>query len=103
MRKSNRAKALALAGLAVALGAQTGCQTQVAGMTLPSPYYMEHPPQYFPQEPDFPLVKELATMEAQSGLTTPQGVGPVAPIPGAGGPAAPLVPAAPMGAPKPGM
>jgi hypothetical protein len=27
---------------------------------------MDHRPQYFPQEPSYPLPKELATMQAQS-------------------------------------
>jgi hypothetical protein len=97
-----------LAGLAVALGVQTGCQTQIAGMTLPSPYYMEHPPQYFPEDPAFPLIKELATQEEQAGLIRPRDAGAanVAPIPGAAGPVTPATPApamAPAPAQAPGM
>ena len=57
---------LAGIGLAVSLVGLTGCQTQLAGMTLPSGHYLEHRPQYFPQEPSFPLPKELATMQAQN-------------------------------------
>ena len=49
-----------------ALAASTGCQTHIAGMTLPSGWYMDHKPQYFPAEPSFPLPRELATMQAQS-------------------------------------
>jgi len=45
----------------------TGCQTNVAGMTLPSGHYLQHPPQYFPPSPAFPLQRELAAMEAQAG------------------------------------
>ena len=48
------------------LAGSVGCQTHIAGMTLPSGYYLEHHPQYFPQEPSFPLPRELATMQAQS-------------------------------------
>jgi hypothetical protein len=33
------------------------------GMTLPSPEYLQHPPQYFPPTPSFPLKKELAPQE----------------------------------------
>ena len=47
-------------------GSLTGCQTQLAGMTLPSGYYLQHRPQYFPAEPNFPLGRELATMQGQN-------------------------------------
>lgn len=57
---------LAGIGLAGSLVGLTGCQTQIAGMTLPSGHYLEHRPQYFPQEPSFPLPRELATMQAQN-------------------------------------
>lgn len=36
-----------------------GCQTYQGGLTLPAPRYVDNPPQYFPQEPSFPLAKEL--------------------------------------------
>ncbi len=48
-----------------------GIQKQMAGMTLPSGRYLEHRPQYFPEEPDFPLQKELAYQEEISGLSAP--------------------------------
>ncbi len=35
-----------------------------AGMTLPSGKYVNHPPQYIPPSPAFPLTRELATQEA---------------------------------------
>jgi len=52
-----------LAGLGLAL--LSGCQTWVpeAGLTLPSPYYLRHPPTYFPPSPPFPLTKELKSLE----------------------------------------
>jgi hypothetical protein len=52
---------------AVALGVAllSGCLTWTAGMTLPSPHYLEHPPQYFPPSPVFPLPNELAQQERQ--------------------------------------
>lgn len=62
---SKRFVRLTLAGVVIALGATTGCQTWTAGMTLPSGRYLEHPPQYFPPSPAFPLSKELATQEKQ--------------------------------------
>jgi hypothetical protein len=76
-----------LVGLSLALGSLSGCQTWVAGMTLPSGRYLEHPPQYFPPSPAFPLTRELASQEAII----------AAPAPGAGG-----VPAVPLPPPVPG-
>jgi len=51
-------------GLGLVLVGLTGCQTWVGGMTLPSPHYLQHPPQYFAPSPPFPLSKELASQEA---------------------------------------
>lgn len=52
-----------LAGLCLAL--LSGCQTWVpeAGITLPSPHYLRHPPQYFPPSPPYPLPRELNSIE----------------------------------------
>jgi hypothetical protein len=67
-----------LAGIAAALGlSATGCQTNFGGMTLPSPRYLQHQPQYFPEEPTFPLPRELATQ------TDPGGAGAIL-LPGGG-------------------
>jgi hypothetical protein len=65
-----------VAALGLALAALGGCQTWLpsTGQTLPSPHYLQHPPQYFPPSPDFRHPKEQATLEAQAG----------APVPGAG-------------------
>ena len=54
-----------VAGLAgLLLGMSTGCQTWVPGacMTLPSPYYLDHPPQYIPESPRYPLPRELKSL-----------------------------------------
>ncbi len=73
-------------GLALGLATLTGCQTWVAGMTLPSGHYLEHPPQYFPPSPAFPLTRELATQEGVQ--AAPGAVGAVGPAaPGFPGPA----------------
>lgn len=94
MKTASRARMLAcLAGLGLALSSLTGCQTWVGGMTLPSGRYLEHYPQYFPEDPDFPLSRELATQEAQAGLLNLN-----ADLPPGGG-----LPAAPLGGPVPGV
>jgi len=70
-----------VAGLGLLLTAVSGCQTNFAGMTLPSPRYLEHPPQYFPPSPPFPLPRELARQE-EVAATPIQGVAPPArPLP----------------------
>lgn len=52
---------IVLAGLALL----SGCQTWVpeACITLPSPHYLRHAPQYFPPSPPYPLPKELSSLE----------------------------------------
>jgi hypothetical protein len=47
----------------LALLTTTGCQTWVNGMTLPSGHYLQHPPQFIPEDPQYPLEKELAHQE----------------------------------------
>jgi hypothetical protein len=82
-------------GLGLALAALTGCQTWVAGMTLPSGRYLEHRPQYFPQDPVFPLTRELASMEAAAAAAGA--------VPGAPAPLPPpVVPPPPGPLPPPG-
>ena len=72
---------LGLVGMGITLVMAPGCQTWEMGMTLPSPHYLEgHFPQYFPEEPAFPLPKELASQEAAAGLlkpAPPRGANPV--------------------------
>ena len=84
--------------LGLSLTVLTGCQTWTSGMTLPSGRYLQHPPQYFPESPPYPLPRELAGMEAAAvGLAPgaaalPQAPGPApvaAPVP------APVPPPAP--------
>jgi hypothetical protein len=96
MKTMRRWQCLGLAGLGLALTTLAGCQTNVAGLTLPSGHYLQHPPQYFAPSPPFPLQRELATQEAQAG--GPAGAGAALPPP------APVVPppaAAPEVAPPP--
>jgi hypothetical protein len=93
---------LGLAGLGFALATSSGCQTNVAGMTLPSGHYLQHPPQYFAPSPAFPLQRELASMEAAQGAgAVPAGAAALpapAPVPA---PAAPAPAAAPLPPPAP--
>ena len=42
----------------------TGCQMDVGGQTLPSPYYLYDDVQYFPPGPEFKLAREAAAMAA---------------------------------------
>lgn len=77
-----------LTGVALAVPLLSGCQTNVAGMTLPSGYYLEHPPQYFPPSPSFPFARELASQEAQfneSNQGEPGLAGPPRRLPGGAG------------------
>ncbi len=82
---------LSLIGLAFAsliIIANSGCQTHIAGMTLPSGHYLEHPPQYTPPSPFFPLSKELASMETNASNNQTAGSSPASlptPLPGPGG------------------
>jgi len=50
-------------GLLAMLGL-TGCQVDVAGQTLPSPYYMQDDVQYFPPGPEFRFAREAAALKA---------------------------------------
>src|SRR5436853_5566188 len=61
MTTTRRWQCALAAGLGLGLTVTTGCQTHIisAGMTLPSPHYLEHPPQYFPPDPDYPLQREV--------------------------------------------
>jgi len=49
--------------LAAALGT-TGCQVDVGGQTLPSPYYLQDDVQYFAPGPEFKLQREAAALRA---------------------------------------
>lgn len=83
------------AAVAAGVCGASGCQTWVGGLTLPSPRYLQHYPQYFPPDPAFPLPRELATQTDPDGILRPDGAG------GAGGGAPGAGPTAP-GQPVPG-
>jgi hypothetical protein len=73
-----------LAGLGLTMVGLIGCQTQIpgTGQTLPSPRYLDYPPQYFPPSPGFPLPRELANQErAAAGAAGAGGAGAVDSLP----------------------
>ena len=63
---------LAVLGVSVS-GALTGCQTDIAGQTLPSAYYLQDDVQYFPAGPEMYLSNQVQQMEEyrfrQAGLS----------------------------------
>jgi hypothetical protein len=63
-------------GLGVVLAVATDCPTWWDSMILPSGHYLEHPPQFIPPDPSFPLPNELAHQEEDA----------LRPEPGPGGP-----------------
>ncbi len=54
-----------VAGFAICcLMALSGCQVDVGGQTLPSPYYMQDDVQYHAPGPEFKLAREAAALKA---------------------------------------
>jgi hypothetical protein len=103
MTLKNRWQCLAVAGLGLGLAvATTGCQTYFGGMTLPSPWYLQHRPQYFAPDPDFPLQHELSTMQAQAAAANAANARVAEPLPPAVAVPAPAAPPPPaVGVPPP--
>ena len=56
---------LAAALVAACCPALTGCQSDIAGQSLPSPYYLTDDVQYYAPGPEFKLANEAAAMKAQ--------------------------------------
>jgi hypothetical protein len=44
----------------------TGCQMDIAGQTLPSPYYLTDDVQYYAPGPEFKLAREAAVLKEQA-------------------------------------
>jgi len=62
-----RARVL-VCGLALLLpAALTGCQVEVGGQVLPSPYYLTDDVQYFPPGPEFKLAREATALREYAG------------------------------------
>ncbi len=62
--KNNWKTVLGGTAIAVAALASTGCQVDVAGQTLPSPYYHYDDIQIYPSGPEFKLQNEADAMKA---------------------------------------
>jgi hypothetical protein len=65
MDHGTRKFGLAAALLLTACPLLTGCQSDLAGQTLPSPYYLTDDVQYYAPGPEFKLANEAAAMKAQ--------------------------------------
>jgi hypothetical protein len=105
MTTTRRWQMLCAASLGLGLTATSGCQTHIisAGMTLPSPHYLEHPPQYFPPDPDYPLQRELNTQLNQAAAASAANAPIAGPLPAAAVPTAPPpVAVPPVTVPPPG-
>jgi hypothetical protein len=84
MTRTRSVRARLLVGLGLLLGALAGCQTRYGGMTVPSPRYLDHPPQFEPESPDYPFIRELTAMQAQAAAAeagAPAGAGLPARVP----------------------
>lgn len=44
----------------------TGCQMDIAGQTLPSPYYLSDDVQFYAPGPEFKLAREAAALKEQA-------------------------------------
>ncbi len=61
---NNQALSLVLCGAAILSAvASTGCQSSIAGQTLPSAYFLSDDVQYFAKGPEFKLAKEAAAQK----------------------------------------
>ena len=85
----------------LSLATATGCQVDVSGQTLPSPYWLTDDVQYFAPGTEFKLAREAAAMQAEVDAQQAAGGVTAAPAPGPamGGAPVPMPPAAAPGAP----
>jgi hypothetical protein len=63
---NSAARVLAAAMLWPALLFLTGCQVEMAGQTLPSPWYLTDDVQYYAPGPEFKLAREAAAIQEQA-------------------------------------
>jgi len=62
-----------LLGAGLAALSATGCQSHIAGQTLPSPYYLSDDVQYFAPDSENKLAREAAAMKAYDADQKAQG------------------------------
>jgi hypothetical protein len=101
---SGRLQTLAGGLLLAACAASTGCQIDVAGQTLPSPYHLTDDVQYYAPGPEFKLANEATALAEQRALemSEPQlEGGPVRAVPAPVVPPEAVVPAPEAPAPGP--
>jgi hypothetical protein len=65
-RRHSWRRALLSLGVCSSLGIAAGCQVDIAGQTLPSPWYQKDDIQYFPPGAEFKLSREAAAQKAFS-------------------------------------
>lgn len=71
---TKRSRLVLLAALVLpSLAGLTGCQVDVGGQTLPSPYWLTDDVQYFAPGPEFKLAREAAAMQAAAAEARPAG------------------------------
>jgi hypothetical protein len=68
----------------LSLATATGCQVDVSGQTLPSPYWLTDDVQYFAPGTEFKLSREAAAMQAEADAMEAGGGAAPAPAPGPG-------------------
>ena len=64
LKKRRPLQSILLLMAALACFGATGCTVDIAGQTLPSPYYLSDDVQYFPAGSEFVLANEAAAMKA---------------------------------------
>ena len=65
-RMYGKLRGLAAIALLPAVTLVTGCQVEMAGQTLPSPYYLTDDVQYYAPGPEFKLAREAAALQEQA-------------------------------------
>lgn len=65
IQRTGRFQMLAGGFLLLACGMSTGCQVDIAGQTLPSPYHLTDDVQYYAPGPEFKLANEAAALAEQ--------------------------------------
>lgn len=70
---ANRCRAWIAGAVITASIGLSGCQTDIAGQTLPSPYYLSDDVQYYAPGPEFKLAREAAALKADREAYKSQG------------------------------